>query len=253
MRVFCAIIAALVLTLAPGPSRAQDQSVLIVALSSLPPWKMVLDTGPAGIDVDILREAAARMNVGLEFRNGEFRDCLKWMKTGQVDIMTGLLMVPEREDFLTYVTPPYSTRTTSAFYALKKRAPQIDHYENLRYVRVGVKRGEKHFPQFDIDPEVRKTQVASLAEGFDKLIHEHYGTFIANELQADWWLAEHTATARLVAKAPLKYQGYQDMYFAFSNQSAHAERADQLGKTLVAMIQDGTIDAILDRYAIGRE
>ncbi|BBD08568.1 substrate-binding periplasmic protein [Desulfovibrio ferrophilus] len=249
MRIFCAMIIAIILALPLKAAVAQDQDVLIVALSSLPPWKMMLESRPAGIDVDILNEAAARMRVGLEFRPADFGTCLKWMKNGQADIMTGLLMTPAREQYLTYVTPPYATQTASAFYALKHRAKGITSYEHLRALRVGVKRGEKHFPQFDIDSALRKSQVASMDDGFKRLTGNRIQTFIANETQADWWLAAHPKTDALVNKAPLKYQGYQPMHFAFSKKSRHADRADQLSKMLVRLIQDGTIDAVLRRYS----
>lgn len=251
MRILCALIMTTLLALPCTPAIAQDQDVLIVALSSLPPWKMVLESRPAGIDVDILNEAAARMRIGLEFRPANFGTCLTWMKKGQADIMTGLLMTPAREKFLTYVTPPYATQTASAFYALRHRAKGIIRYEHLRSIRVGVKRGEKHFPQFDIDSELRKSQVASMDDGFKRLTSNRIQAFAANEIQADWWLAAHPKTDRLVAKAPLKYQGYQPMHFAFSKKSRHAERAGQLGKMLVRLLQDGTIDVVLRRYAPG--
>lgn len=252
LRTFCAAAIAIALALPVDRAAAQDQDVLIVALSPLPPWKMMLDTGPTGIDVDILHEAAARMRVGLEFRVADFSTCQNWMRNGEADVMTGLLMVPEREDYLTYVTPPYSTKTSSAFYALSRRAPGITSYEQLRAIRVGVKRGEHHFPQFDIDPVLRKSQVASLDDGFKRLREKRIQTLIANEAQADWWLAAHPETDALVAKAPLKYQGYQPMHFAFSKKSSYAYRAGQLGKILVGLIQDGTIDAILHRYTSRR-
>ncbi|MBU1002000.1 MAG: transporter substrate-binding domain-containing protein [Proteobacteria bacterium] len=247
MRILCATIIAIVLVL-PWQATAQEQSVLVVALSTLPPWKMMLDTGPTGIDVDILHEAAARMRVGLEFRDGDFATCLNWMESGQADIMTGLRMIPERERYLNYVTPPYVTQTASAFYAMRRNAPGITRYEHLRGIRVGVKRGENHFPQFDIDPVLRKSLVASLDDGFKRLKGNRIQALIANEMQADWWLAEHPGTEALVAKTPLKYQGYQPMHFAFSRKSLYVDRAGQLGKILAGLIQDGTIDAILRRY-----
>lgn len=252
MRLVCALVIAIALALPPSAAWAQDQVVFVVALSNLPPWKMMQDTTPTGIDVDILREAAMRMNVGLEFKPGSFGECLTRMKSGKADLMTGLLMTPAREKYLVYVTPPYSTQTASAFYALKKRASAIDRYEYLRRLRTGVKRGEKHFPQFDIDRELRKTRVNSMEDGFRRLKNGSIGAFIANEIQADWWLAAHPKTDSIVDKAPLKYHGYQPMHFAFSRKSRYADRAGQLGGILVQLIQDGTIDAVLRRYSIGR-
>ncbi|WP_461208281.1 substrate-binding periplasmic protein [Desulfocurvus sp. DL9XJH121] len=225
---------------------------LVVALSELAPWKMVLDGEPQGIDVDILSEAAARMGLGLEFRVASFSRCLKDMKAGKADLMTGLLRLPERESWLVYVTPPYVTETASAFYSTRSRAPTIVRYEYLRGLRIGVKRGEKHFPQFDYDRELRKAEVRDLDDGFRRLLAGQVQAVAAEEFQADWWLAAHHRTAEHVAKTPLRYQGYQPMFCAFSAKSPKSALAAELGATLASMISDGFVGRVLARYAVGR-
>lgn len=231
---------------------APDAVVLSVAVSDLPPWRIVDHGEVTGIEPDVLREAAARMGVGLEFKAGSDKQCLDRVRKGQADLMGGLEMPEAGDSRLVFAMPPYATGTTSVFYALRSRAAGIVGYEYLRALRVAVGRGEKHFPQFDLDSQQRKTRTSGPADGFARLVAGEVQAVVAEELRADWWLAAHPRTAGRVAKTPLAYRGEQALYFAFSAKSPHAALAPALGEALASMIRDGSLARIVARYDAGR-
>lgn len=229
---------------------AGEAGELVVAMAESPPWRMMQNGEAVGVDVDILRDAAARIGYSLRFKLGTFRQCIKRIQRGKADVMAGLVRRPKREKFLVYVMPPYITGTTSVFYASRRLAPIIKRYEFLRPLRIGVKKGERHFPQFDHDRELRKTWTRGVADGFQRLASGRVGAVVAEEYQADWWLAAHPDIAAVVAKAPLKYKTYEPLYFVFSAKSSHVDKAPALGEALASMIRDGALDHYLEKYAL---
>jgi len=200
--------------------------------------------------VDILKLIAPRLSVPLEFKADSFSRCMAMLKKGQVDLMAGLDMTLAREAWLDYVMPPYVTSESKAFYALQHRAETIVGYEYLHEQTIGVVRGVSYFAQFDVDDELRKSPRNSMQENLERLLKGGVSVVIADEAGADWWLATHPEAARHIAKAPLKYQDYHPMYFAFSKKSPRVGLAGDFGAILAELIQDGTISAILSRHAI---
>lgn len=246
-----ALVAACVLG---APGRAAEARALVAALPLRPPWAMVVDDAPAGADVDILRLVAERLGLDLELRTDTRRNCLSLLKKGQADLMAGLVFDPERaqpqDAWLTYVTPPYATRDCKTFYALADRAPTIVRYEFLRIYRIGTVRGQSYFTQFDVDDELRKSPRNTLAENFERLLGGAVGVVIADEAEADWWLAAHPGVAARVAKAPMEYQGYRPLHFAFSDKSPSAGLYENFGAALGDLLREGAIAQILQRYGI---
>ncbi len=247
-------VAALAACLLSAPGRAAGAGPLLAVLPLRPPWAMIADGAPSGADVDILRLVAGRLGLDLELRTDTRQRCLSMLKKGQADLMAGLVFDPERaqpqDAWLTYVTPPYATRESKAFYATRDRAQSIERYEFLRLYRVGTVRGQGYFPQFDLDDELRKSPRDTLAESMRRLTSGAVGIVVADEAEADWWLRANPEVAGHVAKTPLNYQGYHPLHFAFSDKSPAAALAGEFGSALAALLREGAIADILTRYGI---
>ena len=250
MRHALAALAAIVIIAAvAAPGHAGEAVTLVVAMAERPPWRMLVGGEARGVEVDILRDVARRMGVELRFEPCSEPQCTRRLRRGEADVVAGRPWRREHEKFLVYVTPPYVTGTTSAFYTTRRRAPTIVRYEYLRALRIGVARGERHFPQFDHDRELRKTVTKGVADGFRRLVAGAVSVVVAEEYQADWWLAAHPRTDALVAKTPLAHREYDPLHFAFSARSPHVDLAPALGEALAAMIQDGALERHLQAYA----
>ena len=250
MRHALAAFAAIVIAVAVAvPARAGEAVSLMVAMVERPPWRMMEDGRARGAEVDILRDAAARMGVELRFEACSESQCTRLLRRGEADVVAGRPWRREHEKFLVFVTPPYVTGTTSAFYTARRSAPTIVRYEYLRALRIGVARGERHFPQFDHDRELRKTITRGVADGFRRLVAGAVGAVVAEEYQADWWLAANPKTDALVAKTPLVHREYDPLHFAFSARSPHVDLAPVLGEALAAMIRDGALERHIRAYA----
>ena len=88
----------------PKASYAQE---LIVAIDDFPPWNITTSEPISGINVDILTELSQRLDLQLSFIKCPWKRCLKMMRSGQVDIIPGLLKRAEREEYMEYINPPY--------------------------------------------------------------------------------------------------------------------------------------------------
>ena len=228
------------------PVQSQE---LVVAFSERPPWKITKNGKPAGIEVDIIEAAARHLGITLRYQQNTFTNCLKLMRQGKADIMTGVVMSPKREKYLVYITPPYETESTTAFYALQGRAAGITRYEHLRGIRTGTKTGAKHFAQFDSDSTLRKSRYSNLRTLFTKLRNGTIGAVAADEAAADYWLRINPDDALRVQKTPLRHKGYAPIFLTISAKSPFASRANELGAIIVQFMQDGTLDEIKSRYS----
>lgn len=223
---------------------------LTVAWDVSPPWRMLDEGRPVGFDADLLHLAAEHSGFALEFKVLKRDKALALMKKGKIDVITGLGESRKLERYLDYVMPPYMTDQTAAFYALPNIAKVLNRYEQLRIWRVGVKRGDKHFPQFDRDQRIRKAYYKTMSEGFTRLQRRAFGILIAKESEGDWWMDHNPKQALKIVKTQLKYTNYAPLHVAFSKKSKKAHYADKIGMAISKMIQDGTLTELKRRWGV---
>ncbi len=82
-------------TLLAGP--AQAQSITFVADIDFAPYSMISENNAAGIDVDILNEAARRAGVAIELQFQPWDQLVKMVEKGSYDAALGFFKTPERE------------------------------------------------------------------------------------------------------------------------------------------------------------
>lgn len=127
----------------PKVSSAQDAALIKVQVHHFAPWKIVDDQGRiSGIDIEFLQMLTGQMGLETTFVVAPFKRGLLMMEQGKLDIMTGLLKRPEREDYIDFIDPPYKTTSNKTFYVLKGRGHFINNYEEL-YVKEGLNIAEE--------------------------------------------------------------------------------------------------------------
>jgi polar amino acid transport system substrate-binding protein len=235
------------LLLWPSAARAAD---LVVAYSSFPPFKLIVQGQPMGIDAEIVALVARRMNLTPIFRKGSLEECLTMVRRGTADLMTSLSRTPDREAFLVFVEPAYHEESDKAVYQKKGAQKKIARYEDLSGLTVGVKLGAANNPLFDNDPTIRKRASPSLPELIRQLAEGKIDAILQTEVEADYWL-RNLGHAADVEKAPFKFTNKDPVYFALAKRSALAARTGELARILSELLADGTIAAIKARH-LGR-
>lgn len=208
----------------------------------------------SGIDVDLWRHIAEKMNLQLEIHwtSTSLSQCEKMLETGEVDIGLHLLKTIEREKYLHFLQPPTKSQRTSAFYVLKGKRNTIISYEDLKNKRVGIVRKE-FFEPFDSDNQIIKVYESGYHTNFEKLIANKVDATLMTEMLADYYVTL-PQYKDLVEKAVYRYNHYDDPHPAYLTVSKRSKYMSQIGEfkaILTEMHRNGTVKRIFDRYIPG--
>ena len=243
-------IAAL-LFIVPATSFAED--VLKIGLNPTPAWKMQNEQGELeGPEVELMKLIGERLGLRVEFEVAPFKRCLKYMETGEVDLMSGLLKRPEREAYITFVEPPYKKRSNKIFYVLKGSSVRINSYEDLAPLRIGKKSGVHYFPKFDNDAALFKDAVTENELNVKKLLRHRIDTYIVTESTGDYLLYQ-MGELDSIEKADYRYSKENPVYIGFSKKSALIERQDEIIAVIQDVVENGDVDRIIAKYFTDRQ
>jgi len=221
---------------------------LHVSHNALPPWKTVDKNGtPGGIDVELLKLLADRMSLSAELTNLPFKRGLKMLETGDIDLMTGILRRPEREDYVFFISPPYKTSTNKAFFVLKGNETLITKHEDLYNLRIGTKLGSQYYPQFDNDRAIPKNPVSNDQLSIKMLMAGRIDTFVMTESTGDYYIAQ-SGLSDTITKAEFAHRKEQNVYMVLSKESKHAHRLDEFNKVMAELIAEGAFETIRAQF-----
>ena len=139
-----------------GTSAVRTQDVLDIAIQSdFPPFTFVNAEGqPAGLFVDIWRLWAEKTGRTIEFRATRWNDSLNSLKTGGVDIHSGLFYSDARAEWIDYSQPFYETGSCF-FYSGSQEPP--DEPGSYAGTKISVVRGSyqeeylrEQYPDVDV-------------------------------------------------------------------------------------------------------
>lgn len=236
------------LTISLPISVQAESTVLRVALTDLPPWKMVDAKGVAqGIDVELLELLAERLGLELEYSLVPFRRGLYLLESGEADIQIGVLRRPEREAYMYFIEPPYKNHTDKAFFVLKGNEHMVQKHEDLHSLRVGTRIGVSYFPKFDNDPAIIKESVKALDLNFKMLMAGRVDTVVYTETTGDYTLRK-LGLDQAITKAPYGYRKQQDVYMVLSKKSPFASRLDEFNRVMADLVRGGEHGRIKKRF-----
>lgn len=225
-----------------------NDSELIYANESFPPWFIQEKDGYHGIDVEILQELARRLDLKLIVNECPWKRCLTQMQKGQIDILSSLFKTSEREAYMHFIEPFYYSAHDTVFYVRRDSSKNLIAYSDLQQMSVGTASGMKYFPRFDQDSKIDK-QVVNLQSQLPKmLISYRIDTFLGDETVLDYLVIKAGLENRL-QKAPFRVQNTgKGGYIALSKKSRFMKRQKEFSYHLKAMLDDGTIRLIIDNF-----
>jgi len=164
----------LLLVLSPGCIsdrlvEESDRRTLIVAGSdSSPPYQFVdEDGGFDGFDVDIINAVVQEMGAVVEYRQMAWKQATDALKTGEVDIVIGMVKTPERDECYDF-TDSYLHKTKNVF-VLKDRY-DIKNIDDLDGFKVVVQEGTYAHEFFKGLPNVQLVIVADRVEAIQYVV-----------------------------------------------------------------------------------
>jgi polar amino acid transport system substrate-binding protein len=235
------------------PVGAQNFKVT-VGFSHFPPWQVAKDNHwIGGLDKQILEKLAETLvtkhAIHLEIipKKCPLKRCLRELEVGAIDMKTGLLKQKSREAYLTFIEPPYQPHTNKVIYYDPSRMNDIARISDLYGYRIGLARGAKTFPEFDLDTKIRKILTNGTSNGLKLVCANRLDAFIGTELVMDYVFSNQKYCSHL-RKSSLSYKSQVPGYFAISKQSPLMTILPQLNDAMADLVKSGEITRLVNGF-----
>lgn len=223
----------------PGPDE------VVVGISDSPPWKMVVEGQSAqGIEVELIQLLFQRLGLRPRFVGMPWARCLKSVEDGEVDLISGVLRLPEREGTMHFLEPAYKTSSNKVFYVRRGQGPVLRRCEDLAGLTVGVVRGQRYFQPFDSDDGILRDEATTAECSLKKLAKGRVSAVVCTESTCDWLIANN-GMAGLFEKSPLRHEDPTPVYFVLSRKSRHAARLADFNRAVEDLDKGGVFRQVI--------
>lgn len=209
----------LVLSLIFHCAHAKQNNVINLATYLEPPYANFVNDEFVGINVDITKAIAHKLNKSINYINCPFARCMSLMKDGTVDMIVGIKKTDERSQYVTYLDAPYNTQYYPLkFFVRKDSEFTIEKYEDLKNLRIGTIRGALYFEQFDNDKALNKVEVLNYYQLIQLVLKERIDTFLEREESITPWITTDMYLNH-IRLAQYQYNKAVESYIAISKNS----------------------------------
>jgi len=203
----------------------------------------------AGPMLEVMNEAARSVGYCVEWRAAPFPRSLAELESGSLDLVPRLVMTEERKRFATFLGPIGTKQIAIEFLAKRGREGALKSYDDLRGLRVGVKRETAYFEQFDKDTAIERVAALddeNLAKMFDA---NRFDVMIVLDRPAIEKVLKDQGIGGY-AWAPYKVPINLGIYFGMSKASRHAAIAGALSNALKALAKSGRVNEIYKAHNV---
>jgi len=219
------------------------------AIFPAPPY--MIESGEhqiSGIDVDIVKEIALRMNLKIVFISGSWARCLELMKYGDADLLSSAFKKPDREVFMAYFNSPYLDHLTIAFYSKKGKGYKINTYEDLYgFGTIGVLRGASYFDRFDSDGKLNKYKISKQEQLLPMLLNDRLDIIAEYVPTFNYWISTKGYSEK-IEKSKFQFNQISEVYMAISRKSPLAARIDEFNLVNETLLKEGFIGKKIKEY-----
>ncbi len=220
--------------------------IIRYGFSHWPPYGMTEQPQIYGINYDIGLELEKRLGITLQPRVCPFKRCLLELESGALDLFSGFTKNDEREKYLAYSTPSYST-VSVVFYVRKGESDILKSYDDLYKLRVGHVFESHYFDPFNTDTAIQKVDVAMEQRLLPMLSSNRIDTYVGTDPNASYEVLTKGFKSKL-EKATYSPNVEVPLYFAVSRKSKHLALLSKIGQAIQDMHDDGTMARIHDKY-----
>lgn len=221
-----------------------------VAVFLEPPFVDYVDNQWQGENIALIKLLANRVNLTPKFIRCPFARCLSMVKSGQADLIMGLIKSKEREEYLTFIEPPHLLQYKPLrFFTLTKTNLTINNIDDLKPLLVGTIRGAAYHPEFDNCKATKKVEITSREQLVKMLLKGHIDTFLEREESIKPLLSPQDYQQKITL-ANYQYDDPIGSYIAVSKSTAIAGYAKQLSQQLAQIISSGELAQIRAKYKV---
>ena len=160
------------------PERPADGPLVLAVMPELPPYAY-LDTNTGaicGIDIDIVKAAAARLGRPLEIRQTPFSELMPSVKDRKADFAAGAITITEGRSHDVDFSIPYAEEGSAFIYRAGEPMPTMVRAEGLRVGAVESMTHDFYLTRHGIDPfrykAVEVAVAALLAHKVDTVFYD---------------------------------------------------------------------------------
>ena len=198
-----------------------------------------------GENIEVAKLLAKKLKQDITFIRCPIARCLSLIEKGQADMMLSLKKTKARQEYMTYLTPPFKIQHFPLrFYVLQERDLKISKFEDLTSLSVGVVRGAAYFDRFDRDNSINKIEVTEHGQLIQMLLKNRIDTFLERE-ETIIPLIETQVYQSKIALASYQFDKSVDSYIAISKKSPFHKDIAQISKQLTLMVKNGEIQQLL--------
>lgn len=236
------------LLLLPNVAMGQNDRLIMVT-EEWPPFRINDQKSPSGfrgIDIDIVERLAEELGVAIEIQRHPWARALEMMRNGQADMVTGAAHTPDREIFMHYVPVSYCA-VRPVFYTRKGQGQSIRSYQDLYGRKIGYSLHSAYFEPFNSDTRLSKVGLSTEQQLLQVLTLKRLDLVIGTDPNISYDMARLGLTEQLdptVYTPPDK----TELFITLSRKSPAMGLASQIELVLRELMDDGTIETILERY-----
>lgn len=197
-----------------------------------------------GVLPRIMQRVAEKLDIDLEMQYAPFARRLAFMKSGEIDIMGGLLKHESRESYIYFVSTPYVKTCRKMFFVRKGEADRIRSYDDLYGLEIGTKIDSKYFPRFDNDAKLIKQPVSSVEQNLKKLLLKRIDTVIYSYRSGYTTMMKMGITDH-IEPARYYHKGENLIYIGISKKSPLLAEKDRIEKVVREMVSSGEMEQLI--------
>lgn len=245
---------ALAITLFASPAFAEEPPLFLFN-EDFAPYSMINNGRPAGIDVDILTEAAKRAGIAFNMEFKPWDQALTMLEKGDCAAAVGLFRTPEREQIGMFMDgAPIHTSDYVLFTKVGSKLA-FNTYKDLSGKIIGRVAGTNLGPDFTQALDANMLEIKEykdLAAALMGLLKGEINAFAGN-IDVTYHRLTQMGMTSTIVYLPKKIVSQKPAYVVFSRASSTPEKEallTKLERAIDSMHKDGTYNKIARHYLI---
>lgn len=245
---FCSLFVCCFLLFLTPFSMAEEVEVKL-GTDEWPPFRIIDENAPhkmRGIDIDVLDLFTEKMDIKLRILRIPWSRCLNLMKTGKLDMMTGLAYTEERAKYIHYIKIPYY-EVAPAFYVYVGNRDMVRSYSDLYKYSIGYVRGSSYFEPFNSDSKMNKRPVSYEEQLVQMLVRRRIAVIVGTDRQVEYDVARLGYNHK-IEKTHYIPDAKTPLYFGLSKKSPFIKQRDNVRIAVDELIRSGIIEKAASKY-----
>jgi len=222
----------------------------VMCIDHYPPLQVILNNGEAtGENVEVGKALVKKLDMDLKFTpDTPFSRCLLWLDQGKVDIMVGVLGSAQRHKNFHMLL--YDDMTSKVFF-IRAGSPELNTYDDLKGLKIGVSRGTKQFEKFNdgiLNGHFTKVEVGDLSAAFGMLAKGRLDAVVCTDYYGIKIINENTYYGLNIQQTHYKVTSGTKTYIAISKQSELTKHIKKLREVAKKMFETRQFNEIIQTF-----